>query len=279
MIGEGFDPDGAKDMIAESLRASIGGVKPEKIDQVRREILAAEGTSRKDKYLRNYLNLGEKTAEETGGSPSKLSSMENIQVESLLIGLYEIYDSLIDIFQRVGLNHDISDKLSTSIWDLEKCITKVGGSVKAFVPEDFVSGLSMPNSEENAKNVIATTKKCYKLGKVEQAEIEENGNAIRLVFSGSISSGVSYRVIGLIKAGAKGWSGNEAIDYIYKQGGGKMSVRSVDGGSWVNRSTDFDIKWELEETFPEAASNTVASSQPIVEQSPDSNGENFPING
>jgi hypothetical protein len=252
----GFDPETAPDLIAESLKSKIGTLNPDKVDQMRREILAAEGNgSKTDRYLRDYLN-------KANGVPTSQSQSNNqeakpmapVNSEALLIALYDIYDGLIDIFQRVGLNHEISDKLTNQIWNIEKCISKAGGEVNEFVPEDFVSGLEMPDLTESAERVVANTKRCYKLGSIEENNIEDNGNVIRLVFKGSIASGVSYKVLGVIKAGAKGWSGNEAIDYIYKSGGGKMSVRSYESGKWVNCSSDFNIKWELEENFPEDAS-------------------------
>lgn len=249
MVGPGFDPDAGKDLIAESLKASIR-VNPEKMDQVRREILASERGSKHDKYIREYLGKEEAPQEESAPI-SKLP--ENINVESLLLSLYEIHDELIDIFQRVGLNHEISDKLTTQVWNVEKCITKSGGTVKNFIPEDYVSGLEMPDLEENASKVIATTKRCYRLGSVENDLVEDNGSAIRLTFKGALQN-VKYTVNGLIKSGSRGWTGSEAIDYVYKPNGGKMSVRSFEGGKWVNCSDHFEIKWELEEQFPDTPS-------------------------
>lgn len=266
LVEGGFDPDAAKDMIADSLRASIGGINPDKIDQVRREILASEGTSKKDKYIKEYLG---KTSSDEKAPITQIKS-ENIQIESLLIGLYEIYDGLIDIFQRIGINHEISDKLTTQIWNLEKSMAKLGGTIeKTFVPEDYVSGLENPNLEENAVKVISTTKRCYKLGSIENEKIEEGGNTIRLTFKGSLSSsGVKYVAQGVIKAGVRGWTGSEAIDYIYKTGGGKMSVRSFEGGKWINCSENFDIKWELEEHFPETKSKEeIDENFPVSENS------------
>lgn len=249
LVNDGFDPNAGSDMMAESLRAKLGSVNPGKIDEVRREMEAAASSSlsRKERHLREYLGYPEPTKT---ASPSPAKDFANVNVESLLIGLYEVYDGLIDVFQRVGLNHEVSDKLTTQIGNVEKCIVKVGGEVKEFIPEDFVSGLEMPNMEENAKRALQNTERCYKLGGIEDASIDDEGSTIRLTFKGRIRD-MTYVAIGVIKAGSRGWTGSEAIDYVYKQGGGKMTVRSFEGGKWINCSESYEIKWDLTEQFPE----------------------------
>lgn len=259
MVGDGFDPNAGSDMIAEALKSKLR-VTPEKLDEIRREQRAAASTSmsKEDKYIREYLGHDVPSTKPV----SAPVSIENVQVESLLLALYDVCDGLIDIYQRVGLNHEISDKLSNQIWNLEKCITKLGGEVKTFVPEDFVSGLEMPNNSENAAKVIATTKKCYKLGSVENTLIEDNGNTIRLTFRGNVN-GIKYVANGEITAGEGGWSGSEAVDYVYRQGGGKMAVRSWEGNKWVNCKDGYKVKWELNEEFPAAEPK---NSRPSVEE-------------
>jgi adenylosuccinate synthase len=54
-------------------------------------------------------------------------------------------------------------------------------------------------------------------------------------------------VYGLVTSSS--WNGNEAIDFIYTPGQGKMSVKVFEKGKWIDKSEtgNYEIKWELEE--------------------------------
>jgi hypothetical protein len=123
----------------------------------------------------------------------------------------------------------------------------MGGEVEEFEPLNHVSGLVAPNFYKNAQKVIETTIQCYSLGDVEDAKVLQNGRMIQIVFTGS-SGNVNYKASGTIESDE--WTGNEAIDYIYTPGEGKMSVKAFENGKWVTRNDPKKYKaiWELEET-------------------------------
>jgi len=59
---------------------------------------------------------------------------------------------------------------------------------------------------------------------------------------------MTYKAFGQISA--RSWEGSEAIDYIYvPETGGKMSVKTYEGGKWVDKSDTgvYDIYYDLEE--------------------------------
>jgi hypothetical protein len=92
--------------------------------------------------------------------------------------------------------------------------------------------------------VIETTLSCYKIGKIEEQYVSDDGSTIEIVFSGK-SRDIEYKAFG--KVTAKSWEGSEAIDYIYTPGKGKLSVKAFEGGKWVDKSNHYDVKWTLEE--------------------------------
>lgn len=227
--GEGFDPSQSGDMIADSLKNALGEIKPKYYDQVQEEIVATDSVQTKKHSISNIKK----------NSP-------NVNTESLLINIYSVYDSLVDLFQQVGMENNLSEELTQNIWLLEKCISEVGGQVEHFIPEDHVSGLVAPSTLGNAVKTIDTTKKCYRLGEIKNDHISKDGNTISIEFHGQSNNEVTYVAKGTIVA-KNGWMGNEAIDYIYKVGGGKMTVKAYVDGKWVNQGKSYDIHWELDE--------------------------------
>lgn len=174
---------------------------------------------------------------------------EDVNREKLLIELYEVRDDMITSFGGVNHNSAIAQSLVGQINKLGSCIQKLGGVAENFNPLDHISGLQSPNLVKNAERVIETTKQCYdaSLGSVKAASVEENGQTIKIVFEGK-DGDIAYRAAGTLRTVANAsWAGNEAVDYIYSPGAGKMSVKSFEGNSWIDRSSDYEILWELEE--------------------------------
>ena len=180
----------------------------------------------------------------------------NLSKEQLLKKLYSIYDKNIEMFKFIGVNSEASDLLIESIQLLEASIELTGGKVDVpFAPEDFVSGLSLPDYEktslEKAGKVIDNTKKFYKAGKVKEYQIEEDetGNKfIYIVFSGESKakdgSIVKYTASGHVGPISR-FDGSEAIDYMYREKtGGNIFVRSFFGGKWINKSQDYTIEFD-----------------------------------
>ncbi len=235
----------AQEMILNSLKTSIGKPSAKVLSEIAGELDQREGGSTR------------KQQQEVTESKTSV----DYNTEKVLLKMFEIYDSLVEIFQKVGLSADISDDLTKQIWQLEECIEDIGGSVDHFVPENFISGLSAPDSVETAQKVLDTTSKCYKLGNVKNAMVDKSGHTIRLDFVGA-QGDIEFLAKGEISPKGSGWTGNEAIDYLYKDNGGKMTVRAYEQGRWINKSEDYNIHWELtattssdeeadEETLPE----------------------------
>jgi len=170
---------------------------------------------------------------------------------------------MIEEFNKIGVGSSSSLVLTCSINQIGSCITKLGGVANNFDPLDYVSGLEDLDSDYNVKQVITTTKKCYKLGKI--IEASNDGNEITIVFSGN-SGNKKYISKGIISS--KIWRGNEAIDYIYTPGEGKMSVKAYENGKWIDRSSDsqYNIYWELEESEPEGLSESAIEDKKLLEQ-------------
>jgi len=166
-------------------------------------------------------------------------------VEKLLIGMYEIRDELIETFEKIGISSSVASELTDTINKVGTYISLLGGEVEEFTPLDHVSGLAMPTLEKNAMKVLETTKQCYSIGTVQDCSIGENGSLISIAFEGRDEHGTEFKAFGKIKSPY--WTGNEAVDYVYTKGGGKMSVKAFEEGRWNDKSASYDVSWDLVE--------------------------------
>lgn len=164
-------------------------------------------------------------------------------VEQILLTLYDVHDNLTSLFESVDLGSDSSKILSDEINKIGSCIVNFGGEVEYFDPLSRASGLELPNSKKNAEEVVNRTIKYYRSGSVTEAKISEDGTEISITFEGD-KNGVHYTASGKIYCHY--WDGNEAIDYVYMAGDGKMSVKYLDGGKWIIKE-DCKVSWELNE--------------------------------
>jgi len=173
-----------------------------------------------------------------------LEKTSNINTEKLLVELYEIRDEMIESTNEIGLGSKIASTLTKNINRIGAFIESYGGKVDNFNPLDSVSGLDAPDMTSNAERVVSNTERSYRLGKIGETKISKNGKEIIIAFVGN-NGDVGYKALGTI--GAKGvWMGSEAIDYVYTPGEGKMSVRALNNeGKWIDKSSDFNISWEL----------------------------------
>jgi len=163
--------------------------------------------------------------------------------EKLLLGLYDVRDGLIETCSKMGLGTHTQNVVD-NINKLGSCIDSLGGKVDKFDPFVHISGLQAPNMLKNAKRVIENTVEAYSLGKVENAKIEEDGKTISMTFTGR-QGNTDYKAVGTLIA-PKIWVGNEAIDYVFASGGGRMSVKVFsDDGKWIDKSSNYKISWEL----------------------------------
>jgi len=238
-----LEPIDSAELIEDSLRASLGGISPDKIREMEEEIRNS-GNAVQTPQLKNVISsrLKAKTSE-----TSESSTVNNSSMEKVLLFLYETREGLVEAFETCNINSKTSSLLTGQINRVASCIRYMGGEIEEFEPINHVSGLVAPNFYKNAQKVIETTIQCYSLGEIEDAKVQDNGKKILISFAGT-SGKVSYRVDGYITS--EEWTGNEAIDYIYTPNSGKMSVKAFENGRWVDRSDSgkYKIVWQLEES-------------------------------
>ena len=242
-------------MIMESLRGSIGNaVSPNILNQVSQEIE----------------NSGSRIASATPltAAASAASATNAAHIESVLLHNYDVYDLLIEVFRNVDINSDTATKLTQAIRKIEASIRLMGGKELNFQPEDVVSGLSLPDQSVAMSKVVATTSAYYKMGSVRDSEII-NKNTIRMTFALNERSN-NIVCQGDVTPSTGVWIGNEAIDYVYTPEGGRMTVKLLSQGGWVNVSSDYKINWELlPQEAPVASSRVkVASNHPTPVPTP-----------
>lgn len=176
---------------------------------------------------------------------------QNFNTEDVLSDLFETRDSLIDM---VTNDSDISSPLVENINKLGSCIKRMGGEAEDFDPFIHISGLQAPSMVKNAHRVLENTKEAYTLGKITNCKVEEDGRTISIVFSG-IKDNTAYKAVGTVVA-PKVWAGNEALEYIYSTGEGRLSVKALnEDGKWIDKSANYKISWELSEGQMNAPEN------------------------
>lgn len=224
---------------------------------------------------KNIKAIPKETVERVAAESSSITN-----TESLLLDLFEVRDGLIDLFKKadnIGEN-----ELTSQIDKLGSCIKKLGGAVDKFDPFSAKCGLKDPDLKLNAQRVIENTKQSYSLGKVGDDKVSVDGKTINISFSG-VKGNTQYKAVGTLVA-HKSWTGNEGIDYIYSPTSGKISVRAVsDDGKWVDKSSEYNISWELcEQDIEEAPVEKIAEvkkeiENPVVNNIDDEEIGDFPI--
>lgn len=217
-------------LMIESLRGTLGSaVDPNILNQVSHEIE----------------NSGQRLASATPvtAAASGASATNAAHVEAVLLHNYDVYDLLLEVFRTVDINSDVATKLTQAIRKIEASIKLLGGKELNFQPEDVVSGLALPDQSVAMSKVVATTSAYYKMGSVRDSAIV-NKNTIRMTFA---LNEKNNKIIcrGDVTPSTGVWIGNEAIDYVYTPEGGRMTVKLLSQGGWVNVSSDYKINWEL----------------------------------
>jgi hypothetical protein len=207
----------------------------------------------------------------------------NTNTEQVLLDAYEARDGLISSFSEVKLGSALADSMKGAINKIGSMIVNMGGEAEAFDPLSHMSGLQAPSVQKYASRVIENTIDSYSLGKIEDAKVDEesNGKSIIVAFTGN-DDNVVYRAVGTITTNGT-WVGNEAIDYVYTPGAGKMSVKVANqNGEWEDVSKDYTLSWELFENTPEKKiekkAQTKEEEKDLIENKLDDEiNEDFPI--
>ena len=175
----------------------------------------------------------------------EVETKDTVNREALLKELDDILDRLIDTIACSNNQSKMSSILTEQINRLSRCASSLGAPEQHFDPLDHLSGLQAPNLRRNAESVIENTKTCYQLGSIEAVLYTEDSNKMAIKFAGT-SDDICYIASGMISGNE--WQGNEAIDYVYTPGSGKMSVKAFEDGKWIDKSAKYDVSWELTET-------------------------------
>ena len=196
-------------------------------------------------------NLGDKTKQKIVNAPitntpitsaAKISTQPNFNTEKLLTDLWDTRDDLVTTFNEIGFTRS-SQTLVDCINKLGTSIKSLGGEVDVFDPLANMSGLTTPKLTKNAERVLENTKEAYSLNKIEDTKINEDGKTIIIAFAGK-KDNMNWKAVGEITANDT-WMGNEALDYIYTTNSGRMSVKVPTSKGWIDKSSDYKIKWEL----------------------------------
>jgi len=220
-------------------------------------------------------SLGRSASSAASGSyltPSASTENRDYSTEKVLTQLFDVYDELVGLFGVVNRDSVVAQNVSGNINKVGQCIRTMGGEINVFSPLDHISGLQAPDLTKNAKQVVENTKQCYTLGSISEEIIENNGQAISLVFSGK-EKNIYYKAKGQIIA-HRGWSGSEALDYVYTPQSGKLSVKAFEGNRWADKSDNFEIYWELDEyendpSLENVEKKTVATKEVELENKKD----------
>lgn len=211
------------------------------------------GASMADNIEETFLNnLGATSKSLINTHPSSAAGSKlkvekkDYNTEKMLTSLYEVYDGLMEVFDKTSFGEQTSKILGDVIGKTSECINMAGGEVDDFSPIDHVSGLRTPSNSRNINMVIETTKNLYSRATIEKIEVSSGGLGIDIVVAGLDSpSNTMYRAFGTIRSSV--WDGNEAIDYIYTPAAGKMSVKVLSNNKWVEKDDKFKIEWDLQE--------------------------------
>lgn len=272
---EAREPLNTADMMAASLKKSLGSVRPDVLAKVSDEIEASGDVIEKSVPFSSItatdLSVQKKIS-------SKSPPQKNIPLEEIIMALYQMHDNLISIFQKTGINSIISEDIVQQIKYVEKILTVLGVKVERFSPLDHVTGLTVPNIVKNARQVVETTKQCYSIGKVTDSSVSDDGKVINIVFTGA-SGNIEYKASGTIST--ENWMGNEAVDYVYTPNGGKMAIKCFEGGKWIEKGIKgrYEVLWDLEEkdltkvasTIKEEKSSSIVKNNTVNENLVDKN--------
>jgi len=174
----------------------------------------------------------------------------------------EIAASIINVQQEPVL----AESLKKLVARVENGIRRLGGEVEPFNELSYMSGLGKIADSQtgilvNAERVVANTKANYKgLGFTIagiKAKVLDDRPAIVLRVEGA-DNGRPFQAFGKVVADTD-FTGNEAVDFVRKNGMQMFSVRAVQLGVWKDVSDNFTI---------EMASASQKSSQPAQPAQP-----------
>ena len=189
------------------------------------------------------------------------------KVDAIIEALRNVHSNLMGVFDTCTINTKMGEILTDQINKIGSCLVNMGEEdIEYFDPLNYVSGLEVPDFMRSAKEVLERTKKCYRLGYVdEESSVSSDGRVITIRMDGKQGND-DFVVQGVIESDF--WDGSEAIDYIYSRDGGKMSVKCFEKGKWVDANRDsekYKISFKLikDESSPNTLNNNMIKENDV----------------
>ena len=165
--------------------------------------------------------------------------------ERAAMGLEELRQNLIHLFREASANDRLSRRIEGVIRQVEGLEECIGLEHQKFDALINMSGLQVGGRLENAEKVISNTTQHYKMFPITSMTTDVKGGVptISIVILGE-KDDTGFEITGTIVAPSD-FDGNEAIDYVYSQTGGLMTVKAKSAGSWSDVSDRFQIQCSM----------------------------------
>ena len=150
-------------------------------------------------------------------------------------------DATVSLYQEYGAHPILATKLEKIIRRIEDVQFSIGLEPELFDPLKNRSGLESLEQLENADKVVANTLSHYKMFSVSSIKSfpSPKGPAIDVQIFGETGD-IGFEISATVIA-EEDFDGNEAIDYVYSQNGGLMTVKARSQGTWKDVSEKFLI--------------------------------------
>jgi hypothetical protein len=175
------------------------------------------------------------------------SGTGNYISDKVIIEAENAKEYLIEAYSQSSGNKGVCDTLERCIARIERLQSMIGAKVEKFDPARHKTGLSMKDPLENTNRVIKNTLEAYDLFTIFNISslVHEGQPVIKLSILGE--SNDKGFVINAAVLAKDDFTGSEAIDYVYSDDGGLITVKSFVRSSWRDVSSNFKVEFNVEE--------------------------------
>jgi Fe-S cluster assembly iron-binding protein IscA len=229
--------------------------------------IATQGRQGKDAYHNEYFDTGdlllrgfmdridgtklsevkegesEVNADGISRAELKMMSMDENRktIEHIAVYAEDLKDCLISAYQDCSSDERAMKNIEKAIRKLEKIFAVMGIKYELFDPLKMMSGLKSGDILENAEKVITNTVKHYKMFGISSVKsfMNKKNPGIRIRLFGQ--NGISGFEVEATVTAKNDFNGNEAIDYVYSEDGGLMTIKARSAGTWVDVTEDYIV--------------------------------------
>jgi hypothetical protein len=240
----GLDPSTIPQDIRE--RRGIGG--SQKVPEDVRTAFADSGTffmtSRPDREgeSREVVNAAGRKIQVTHSPESAHVSGDFLEKTAVLAS--DAKDRAIAAYRMTASDEQVAREVGAVIRKLERIEQYCGIEEPPFDPLRHKSGLQSVQADllEHANEVVENTVKNYRLYPITEikAGLNDDSPVIAVTIVGE-EEGNGFVIRATVTA-RRDFTGSEAIDYVYSESGGLVTVKSCERGRWVDVSDEFDIR-------------------------------------